>query len=98
VIEIFKTDVYLKWFNSLKSKKIQAILDMHIQRMRFGNFGNSKPIGKGLSELKISYQAGFRIYYKNQNGKIVILLCGGDKSTQKEDILKAHKIAQEILG
>ena len=98
MIEIFKTDVYLKWFNSLKSKKIQAILDMHIQRMRFGNFGNSKPIGKGLSELKISYQAGFRIYYKNQNGKIVILLCGGDKSTQKEDILKAHKIAQEILG
>jgi len=90
--------VYLKWFNSLKSKKIQAILDMHIERMRFGNFGNSKPIGKGLSELKISYQAGFRIYYKNQNGKIVILLCGGDKSTQKEDILKAHKIAQEILG
>ncbi len=98
MIEIFKTDVYLKWFNSLKSKKIQAILDMHIERMRFGNFGNSKPIGKGLSELKISYQAGFRIYYKNQNGKIVILLCGGDKSTQKEDILKAHKIAQEILG
>jgi probable addiction module killer protein len=98
VIEIFRTDVYLKWFNSLKSKKIQAILDMHIERMRFGNFGNSKPIGKGLSELKISYQAGFRIYYKNQNGKIVILLCGGDKSTQKEDILKAHKIAQEILG
>ena len=98
MIEIFKTDVYLKWFNSLKSKKIQAILDMHIERMRFGNFGNSKPIGKGLSELKISYQAGFRIYYKNQNGKIVILLCGGDKSTQKEDILKAHKIVQEILG
>lgn len=98
MIEIFKTDVYLKWFNSLKSKKIQAILDMHIERMRFGNFGNSKPIGKGLSELKISYQAGFRIYYKNQNGKIVILLCGGDKSTQKEDILKAHKIAQELLG
>lgn len=98
MIEIFRTDVYLKWFNSLKSKKIQAILDMHIERMRFGNFGNSKPIGKGLSELKISYQAGFRIYYKNQNGKIVILLCGGDKSTQKEDILKAHKIAQEILG
>ena len=98
MIEIFRTDVYLKWFNSLKSKKIQAILDMHIERMRFGNFGNSKPIGKGLSELKISYQAGFRIYYKNQNGKIVILLCGGDKSTQKEDILKAHKIAQELLG
>lgn len=98
MIEIFKTDVYLKWFNSLKSKKIQAILDMHIERMRFGNFGNSKPIRKGLSELKISYQAGFRIYYKNQNGKIVILLCGGDKSTQKEDVLKAHKIAQEILG
>ena len=90
--------MYLKWFNSLKSKKIQAILDMHIERMRFGNFGNSKPIGKGLSELKISYQAGFRIYYKNQNGKIVILLCGGDKSTQKGDILQAHKIAQEILG
>lgn len=95
MIEIQKTDTYLKWFKSLKDKKTQTVIDMHIGRMYFGNFGNSKPIGHGLSELKINYKSGFRIYYKNQNGKIVILLCGGDKSTQKEDILKAHKIAQE---
>ena len=95
MIEIRTTDKYTKWFDVLKDKKTQAIIDMHIDRMKLGNFGNSEPIGNGLSELKIHYQAGFRIYYKNQNGKIVILLCGGDKSTQKEDILKAHKIAQE---
>jgi len=96
VVEIYKTDVYDKWFNALKDKKTQAVLDMHIERMRFGNFGNSKPIGQGLSELKINYGAGFRIYYKNEHNKIVILLCGGDKSTQKDDIVKAHKIAKGI--
>ena len=68
---------------------------MHIDRMRVGNFGNSEPIGNGLSELKIHYQSGFRIYYKNQNNVVIILLCGGNKSTQQDDILKAHKIAAE---
>ena len=58
MVEIFKTDVYDRWFHTLKDKKTQAILDMHIERMRFGNFGNSKPIGQGLSELKINYGAG----------------------------------------
>ena len=69
---------------------------IYFERMRFGNFGNSKPIGQGLSELKINYGAGFRIYYKNEHNKIVILLCGGGKSTQKDDIVKAHKIAKGI--
>lgn len=96
MVEIFKTDVYDRWFHTLKDKKTQAVLDMHIERMRFGNFGNSKPIGQGLSELKINYGAGFRIYYKNEHNKIVILLCGGDKSTQKDDIVKAYKIAKGI--
>lgn len=95
MIEIRKTDKYIKWFNGLKDKKIQAIIDMHIDRMRVGNFGNSEPIGNGLSELKIHYQSGFRIYYKNQNNVVIILLCGGNKSTQQDDILTAHNIAAE---
>lgn len=95
MIEIRKTDKYTKWFDGLKDKRTQAIIDMHIDRMRLGNFGNSEPIGNGLSELKIHYQSGFRIYYKNQNNIVIILLCGGNKSTQQGDILKAHKIAAE---
>ena len=67
MIEIKKTDTYLKWFKSLKDKKTQAVIDMHIGRMYFGNFGNSKPIGHGLSELKINYKREFSLSFTFEN-------------------------------
>jgi putative addiction module killer protein len=95
MIEIQKTDIFEKWFRKIKDGKTRHLINIYISRLSQGNFGDSKPIGKGLSELRINYEKGFRLYYKNKNNIIIILLCGGDKSTQKEDILIDHKIAQE---
>ncbi|MEH8065153.1 type II toxin-antitoxin system RelE/ParE family toxin, partial [Gallibacterium anatis] len=74
----------------------RAKIQVRIKRLQLGNFGDVKPIGEGLSELRITEGKGYRLYLKNQNGVIVILLCGGDKSTQKADIEKAKSLAKEL--
>jgi len=96
MIEIQETDVYKKWFDSIKDRKTKSVIDVRIRRVSLGNFGYVEPVGKGVSELKIDYGAGFRVYFLNQGNIIVILLCGGDKSTQAKDIQKAHELAQRI--
>lgn len=96
MIEIRETDIYKKWFRSLKDKRAKARIDVHIRRISLGNFGDVEPVGKGVSELKIDYGAGYRVYSIKQGNIIVILLCGGDKSTQSKDIQKAHELAQKV--
>ena len=96
MIEIRETEVYKKWFCSIKDKKTRSIIDVRIRRVSLGNFGDVEPVGRGVSELKIDYGPGFRIYLLNQSNVIIILLCGGDKSTQEEDIHKALDLAQRI--
>jgi putative addiction module killer protein len=96
MIEIRETDTYKKWFDSLNDKMAKARIDIRIKRVSLGNFGDVEPVGKGVSELKIDYGAGYRVYFVKQENIIVILLCGGDKSTQKKDIQKAHKLSQEL--
>jgi putative addiction module killer protein len=96
MVEIRETDVYKKWFGSIKDRKTKSVIDVRIRRVSLGNFGDVEPVGKNVSELKIDYGAGFRVYFLNQGNIIVILLCGGDKSTQAKDIQKAHKLAQRI--
>ena len=98
MMEIRETDVYKKWFGSIKDRKTKSVIDVRIRRISLGNFGDVEPVGKGVSELKIDYGAGFRIYFLNQGNVIVILLCGGDKSTQTKDIQKAHELAQRVKG
>jgi len=96
MIEIRETEVYKKWFSSIKDKKTRSIIDVRIRRVSLGNFGDIEPVGRGVTELKIDYGPGFRVYLLNQGNVIVILLCGGDKSTQEEDIRKAQDLAQRI--
>jgi putative addiction module killer protein len=96
MIEIRETEVYKKWFFSIKDKKTRSIIDVRIRRVSLGNFGDIEPVGRGVTELKIDYGPGFRVYLLNQGNVIVILLCGGDKSTQEEDIRKAQDLAQRI--
>jgi len=66
MIEIRETDTYKKWFRSLKDKRAKARIDVRIRRISLGNFGNVEPVGKGVSELKIDYGAGYRIYFINK--------------------------------
>lgn len=96
MIEIRETAVYKKWFRTIKDRKTKSVIDVRIRRVSLGNFGDVEPVGRGISELKIDYGPGFRVYFLNQRNIIVILLCGGEKSTQSKDIQKAQELAQKI--
>lgn len=95
-IEIRQTQIYKEWFENLKDKRAKARIDIRIRRISLGYFGDAKSIGKGVSELRIDYGPGYRIYFVQKRNIIVILLCGGDKSSQARDISRAHVIAQSL--
>ena len=93
---IEKTSEFDKWLRKLKDKKAKARILMRIQRIEDnGNFGDCQPIGEGLSELRIHYATGYRVYLKDFQGHLVLLLAGGDKSTQPKDIEKAKALWRE---
>jgi len=86
---------YKVWLESLGDKRAQAKIILQIDRMELGNFGDSQPIGNGLSELRIHHGPGYRIYYAREGKNIYLILCGGDKSSQKKDIKLAKNIWAE---
>ena len=96
MIEIRQTETYKKWFDSLKDRKARMRIDIRIRRISLGNFGDVKSVGEGVSEIRIDYGPGYRIYYLQRKNKVIILLWGGDKSTQLKDIEKAHELAQRV--
>ena len=91
--EIRRSSVYNNWFMGLRDIRAKTSIDFRIQRLAMGNPGDVKPAGKGISEMRIDYGPGYRVYYKDTGKEIVILLCGGDKRTQQADIAEARKIA-----
>ncbi|MDR1695093.1 MAG: type II toxin-antitoxin system RelE/ParE family toxin [Endomicrobium sp.] len=92
---IRRTECFAKWFKKL-DMYIRVRLLMHINKLENGNFSNAKSVGGGVHELKIDFQKGYRIYFANVNGEIIILLCGGDKSSQQCDIAKAKEIKKNL--
>jgi putative addiction module killer protein len=92
--EIRRSSVYSKWFIGLRDSRAQYRIGVRIRRLAMGNPGDVKPVGEGISEMKIDYGQGYRIYYKDTGKEIIILLCGGDKRTQQTDITEAKKIAR----
>ena len=74
------------WYNSLLDRKMRASVNIRLARIRLGNFGNCRPVGEGVKELKIDLGPGLRVYYAEHGGRLVLLLGGGDKSTQQRDI------------
>ncbi|MGD9638730.1 MAG: type II toxin-antitoxin system RelE/ParE family toxin [Alphaproteobacteria bacterium] len=96
MIQIEQTEVFAKWYAKLKNKEARARINVRIRRVSLGNFGDFKSVGSGVSELKIDYGAGYRIYFTKKGEEIVILLAGGDKRTQEKDILKAIKLAENL--
>jgi putative addiction module killer protein len=96
MIEIRQTEHFLKWFKKLKDRKARARIAIRIRRVSLGNLGDAKPVGGGISELRIDYGPGYRVYFTQKNNQLIILLAGGDKTTQVSDIQKAKKLALEI--
>ena len=96
--EIRKSNVYNNWFMSLRDSQAKTRIDSRIQRLAGGNPGDVKPAGEGISEMRIDYGPGYRVYYKDTGKEIIILLCGGDKRTQQEDITEARRIARTYEG
>ena len=93
--EVRQTKVFSKWFIKLKNDVAKIAIARRIERLKDGIFGDVKSIGDGLHELRIDVAKGYRVYFVNKDKKIIILLVGGDKSTQNEDIKTAKKMAKE---
>ena len=96
MIEIKQTETYFKWEHKLKDQRAKAAIAARVFRLANGLLGDVSPVGQGISELRIHYGSGYRIYFKQHGNEIVILLCGGDKSTQSKDIETAKKLAKEL--
>ena len=92
---IRKTSVFRKWMKKLNDAIAKAHIDRRIDRLSRGNPGDVKPIGEGCSEMRIDYGPGYRVYYKDTGREIIIILCGGEKSTQEGDIVRAKRLARE---
>jgi putative addiction module killer protein len=91
-----KTDVFHNWLNKLKDRRAKFIINTHLDRILDGNLGVVKSVGDGVFEKKINYGAGYRVYFCNRGLNWIVLLCGGDKSTQSKDINAAKKIKKEV--
>ena len=90
------TKIYRLWYNNLNDIRAKARIDIRLNSIKKGVFGDQRGVGNGIFELRIDYGQGYRIYYKKVKDNIVVLLCGGDKSTQEEDIENAKKILKEL--
>ncbi len=96
MIEIRKTEIFVKWLDGLNDVRARARVLARIERLAAGNPGDVTPVGEGVSELRIDYGPGYRVYYKQFGEFLVILLAGGDKQTQPKDIKTALRLARNL--
>ncbi len=96
LIEIRKTDTFAKWIDGLRDIRARARILVRIERLSLGNPGDVKPVGEGVSEMRIDYGPGYRVYFKKIGQRVVVLLAGGDKRTQAKDIKSALRLAQNL--
>jgi putative addiction module killer protein len=94
--QAFETEVYTKWFASLKDERAKARIDKRIDRAKYGNFGDWKTEAGEVRAMRVNYGPGYRLYYVIRDNSLIILICGGDKRNQEEDIKKAVDLAQEV--
>jgi putative addiction module killer protein len=95
-VEIVYTLIFEEWLKGLHDQRAKASIASRIERIEDGNFGDNRSVGGGISELPIDVGQGYRVYYTIRNNTLVILLCGGGKSSQRRDIRRARQVASEI--
>jgi putative addiction module killer protein len=96
VIEIRQTERFARWFESLRDSRVRMRIQARIRRLTLGNFGDVRPVGGGVSELRIDYGPGYRVYFVQRGEALIFLLAGGDKRTQERDIATARMMAREL--
>jgi putative addiction module killer protein len=95
MIEVRQTAVFEAWMAGLRDEQAIVRITARIRRLSLGNFGDVKPVGGGVSELRVDHGPGYRVYFVRRGAVVVILLCGGDKNTQDRDIRRAKQLAEE---
>lgn len=96
MIEIRKTVIFIQWLDNLRDIQARARVQARIERLAGGNPGDVEPVGEGVSELRINYGPGYRVYFKKRGQQLIILLAGGDKSSQSKDIKLALRLARNL--
>lgn len=95
MIELKQTETFRKWWTRLKDERARGLIFARLDRLAYGHAGDVRPVGEGISELRIHHGPGYRVYLKRRGNTLVILLCGGNKSTQMKDIETAKRLAEE---
>ena len=95
MLELKQTETFRKWRTKLRDERARAAIASRLDRLAFGHTGDVKPVGDGISELRIHYGPGYRVYFRKAGNTIIVLLCGGDKNTQVRDIKTARRLNEE---
>jgi putative addiction module killer protein len=96
VVQVRQTEAYAKWFAGLRDRVARARIDIRIRRLSLGNSGDAKPVGGGVSELRVDHGPGYRVYFIQHGEVVIVLLAGGNKSTQENDIRRAKSLAKDF--
>ena len=96
MVEIRQTEVYARWFRRLRDRQARVRIDNRIRRLSLGNPGDVRPVGEGVSEIRIDYGPGYRVYFAQRGEILIVLLAGGDKDSQKGDIRRALELARGL--
>ncbi|MBT9161100.1 type II toxin-antitoxin system RelE/ParE family toxin, partial [Serpentinimonas barnesii] len=96
MIEVRQTVAYAQWYGGLRDRQAKARIDIRIRRLSLGNPGDVKAVGEGVSELRIDHGPGYRVYFVQQGAVLIVLLAGGDKSSQDKDIKLAKALAKQL--
>jgi len=96
MMEIHRTERFADWLEELRDRKVRSMILVRIDRLRLGLFGDVKPVGGGVSELRIDFGPGYRLYFAKRGKDVIFLLAGGDKGSQSRDIRLAHELAAKL--